>query len=153
MRACNSRGEVLWSFAVRKIAATAAIVLGMGAAAHAHQPCPNGLAPVVEYQMFFGLEKEGGRTVSESDWQRFLAEVITPRFRAGLTVFDGRGQWLRPDGVTEREAVKVVIAASRAGAGMTLVDEVSAIWLEQTGQDAVFRTAAPSCAGLHDAAR
>ena len=155
MRSGYPCGERRRSAAVWKLAAGVAVMLGMGAAAHAHQTCPDGLEPAVEYRMFFGLESADGRTVGKAEWRRFLTDVITPRFPAGLTVLDGRGQWLRPDGVTEHEAVKVVIGAvaSREGPEMKLVDEISTIWLEAMGQDAVFRMAARACSGLHDAAR
>ena len=53
--------------------------------------CPKGLKPVTEFRIFFGLTDAAGEIVTEDEWQRFLADTITPRFRAGLTVLDGPG--------------------------------------------------------------
>lgn len=113
--------------------------------------CPKGLTPVTEFRLFFGLAHEDGRTVSEKQWQEFLADTITPRFRTGLTVLDARGQWLTPKGVVEREPVKLVIGAVSGDTttSMKLVDEISAAYRERFKQDPVFRMANPACAGLH----
>jgi hypothetical protein len=41
-------------------------------------------------RLYFGLNTPQG-AVSESEWESFLAEIVTPRFPSGLTVIDGRG--------------------------------------------------------------
>ncbi len=129
------------------------ISLAMGVtagSASAGQECPKGLKPVGEFRLFFGLADAAGKTVTEDEWQRFLADTITPRFRAGLTVLDGRGQWLAPSGNLQREPVKVVIGAvaSDANQSMKLVDEISAEFQARFRQDAVFRMWNPACAGI-----
>lgn len=126
-------------------------VLAMGGSAAADQDCPGGLKPATEFTLFFGLTDKDGKTVTEEEWQQFLADTITPRFRAGLTVFDGRGQWLAPWGEVQREPVKVVLGAtaSDANQSMKLVDEISAAYQTRFKQDAVFRIASPVCAGLY----
>lgn len=60
-------------------------------------------------ELYFGLTKPGGETISESEWQEFVKEVITPRFREGLTVLDGSGQFLNLNGILIRENSKIVI--------------------------------------------
>ncbi|MEG4573595.1 DUF3574 domain-containing protein [Microcoleus sp. N3A4] len=60
-------------------------------------------------ELYFGLTKPGGETVSESEWQEFVKAVITPRFREGLTVLDGSGQFLNSSGMLIRENSKIVI--------------------------------------------
>ncbi len=113
--------------------------------------CPAGLEPAGEFRMFFGLTDGAGRTVGEEEWQSFLADTITPRFRAGLTVLAGRGQWLAPGGALQREPVRVVMGAIAADAdgGMKLVDEISAAFEARFGQDPVFRMWNPACAGIY----
>jgi len=44
-------------------------------------------------ELYFGLTKPGGERISESERQEFVKVVITPRFRKGLTVLDGSGQF------------------------------------------------------------
>ncbi len=128
-----------------------AMLFSLAGAAGAIQPCPRGLEPVTEFRMFFGLADENGKVVTEDEWQRFLADTVTPRFRAGLTVFGARGQWLPPSGELQREPLKVVIGAlsSDPAKGMALADEISVAFAKRFNQDPVFRMAAPTCAGLH----
>ena len=45
-------------------------------------------------ELYFGLTKPGGEIISELEWQQFVNVVITPRFREGLTVLNGSGQFL-----------------------------------------------------------
>ena len=54
-------------------------------------------------ELYFGLTKPGGETISESEWQEFVKAVITPRFREGLTVLDGSGQFLNRRENSEQE--------------------------------------------------
>ncbi len=126
-------------------------VVAMGGSAAAHQDCPAGLKPATEFRLFFGLSDKAGKTVTEEEWQQFLADTITPRLRAGLTVFDGRGQWLTPSGEVQREPVKVVMGAVTADANqsMKLVDEISASYKDRFNQDSVFRMSSAACAGLY----
>ncbi|MEG3842207.1 DUF3574 domain-containing protein [Microcoleus sp. herbarium14] len=60
-------------------------------------------------ELYFGLTKPGGEMVSESEWQEFVKAVITPRFREGLTVLNGSGQFLNSSGMLIRENSKIVI--------------------------------------------
>ena len=60
-------------------------------------------------ELYFGLTKPSGETVSESEWQEFVSAVITPRFREGLTVLNGSGQFLNSSGILIRENSKIVI--------------------------------------------
>ena len=60
-------------------------------------------------ELYFGLSKPGGETISESEWQEFVKTVITPRFREGLTVLEGSGQFLNNSGILIRENSKIVI--------------------------------------------
>ena len=114
--------------------------------------CPKGLIPVTEFRLFFGLADTAGKVVTDDEWQRFLADTITPRFRAGLTVFEGRGQWLEPSGNLQREPVKVVVGAvtSDVDEAMKLVDEISAEFRARFNQDPVFRMSDTACAGIHE---
>ena len=54
-------------------------------------------------ELYFGLTKPGGETISGSEWQEFVKTVITPRFWEGLTVFDGGRQFLNRRGNSDQE--------------------------------------------------
>ena len=65
--------------------------------------CAQSLAVLVEKpsekiltkeELYFGLSKPAGGTVTEAEWQLFLNLVITPRFPTGLTVVAAEGQYL-----------------------------------------------------------
>ncbi|MEG5163161.1 DUF3574 domain-containing protein [Microcoleus sp. AT3-A2] len=60
-------------------------------------------------ELFFCLTKPGGETISESEGQEFVKAVISPRFREGLTVLDGSGQFLSNSGILITEKSKRVI--------------------------------------------
>ncbi|WP_445176193.1 DUF3574 domain-containing protein [Microcoleus sp.] len=46
----------------------------------------NAQTNLLKDELYFGLTKPGGETISESERQEFVKTVITPRFREGLTV-------------------------------------------------------------------
>ena len=57
--------------------------------------------PMVVAELFFGRGIRGRAPLSEAEWAAFAAQVITPNFPDGFTVFDGEGQMAqsanRPD--------------------------------------------------------
>lgn len=77
---------------------------GCGRSPRPTTPAPSAGAAVVADRMFFGRNIPGGGTVSDSAWSAFLAEVVTPRFPDGFTVFRAEGQWRGVDGAIVREA-------------------------------------------------
>ena len=98
------------------------LALAAAGSAGAVAECPEGLIPVTESRLFFGLADAAGKVVTEDEWERFLANTVTPRFQAGLTVFEGRGQWLEPSGNLQRELVKVIVGAVTSGRGNSAPD-------------------------------
>ena len=143
---------MIFNVRVRLSAFLISLAMGVTAdSAGSAQECPNGLKPTGEFQLFFGLADGAGKTVTEDEWQQFLADTITPRFRAGLTVLEGRGQWQEPSGSLQREPVKVVVGAVAAdmNQSMKLVDEISAAFEARFKQDPVFRMWNSACAGIY----
>ena len=126
-------------------------LMALAGAAGAAQECPKGMEPVTEFRLFFGLTDKDDKAISEDQWQRFLAGEITPRFPAGLTVFDANGQWLPPSGKLQREPVKVVLVAVSEDPAQSIkrVHEISAEYAKRFNQYAVFLIAGSSCAGTH----
>ena len=148
--AARRRTAPLRPLRVLLVAAITASGLLAAASAAAHPACPDGLQAGVEFRLFFGLSDGSGRTVSQSEWEEFLADTIIPRFRAGSTVVDGVGNWEDPDGAIQREPVKVVIGliARTAEVAMQAVDEISDEFEQRFDQDPVFRTFGEVCFGL-----
>jgi len=115
--------------------------------ASAPASCAKGDA-MVETQLFFGMSKPKGGTVSAAQWDAFVKRDVTPRFPEGFSVIDGAGFWL--DGQTKRtisEKSKVIV---RMHAGNAEADQViSAIidgYKAQFEQEAVLRVDRPVCA-------
>ena len=104
-------------------------------------PQPN----VVIDRLFFGTNIPGGGTVSAEEWSAFVREVVTPRFKDGLTVFEANGQWLDPRGELVREHVMVVEVAHPTRRGID--DALRAIadeYKRRFRQDAVLRLTVPA---------
>jgi broad specificity phosphatase PhoE len=85
-----------------------AMVAFLATPAHVRPACPAGLQPARTAELFFGLE-EGGRLLSDAEWNGFLDAEVTPRFPDGLTVWDARGQWRPPNGKLTHEPSRVML--------------------------------------------
>jgi len=64
---------------------------------------------LVKTELIFGLSKPDGGVISEAEWQKFLDEYITPRFKEGLTVLEADGQYQTPSKEVVKEKSKIVI--------------------------------------------
>ena len=62
-----------------------------------------GREPVVVERLYFGRNVRDTLVVTDSAWAGFVAEVVTPRFPAGLTTWSATGQWRGADGRIQRE--------------------------------------------------
>jgi len=103
---------------------------------------------MVETQLFLGLSKPSGGTVSAAQWESFLKQEIAPRFPEGFSVLDGSGFWR--DGQTRRtiaEKSKVVVRLHPPGpAADTAIDEIAQAYKRQFAQESVLRVDRPVCA-------
>jgi hypothetical protein len=71
--------------------------------------CHSGLKPKQVVELLFGRDIGRRLGVTESDWQRFVAREMSPRFPDGLTITDALGQWRdRASGAVVREPSKHV---------------------------------------------
>jgi hypothetical protein len=67
---------------------------------------PRGGAWMVS-RLYCGLSSPAG-PVTAAQFDAFLAEEVTPRFPAGLTVYHADGQWRGASGAVEREPSMVI---------------------------------------------
>ena len=70
--------------------------------------CPPFGRPYLRTTLYFGLTHAAGM-ITESQWQLFLRDEVSPRFPQGLTVWEADGQWRQPDGRIGRERAKVLL--------------------------------------------
>lgn len=95
---------------------------------------------VVLDRLYFGRAVPAGGEVSEDDWRTFLADVVTPRFPAGLTVLRSEGQWRDAKGVVIKEAGFVLELMHPGGlANDTTVRAIMREYRTRFGQEAVLR--------------
>lgn len=118
-----------------------ALVIGFSPLVRAGEPA----AKFVESHLYFGLDDGSGKRVSQEEWQRFVREVITPAFPAGLTIVTAYGQSRATDSrdVT-KEDTRILIVVHEAGEAAE--DKLAAIekaYLERFGIGGVFHTRAP----------
>lgn len=137
------------------LATSACTTGGMAAAPPAARPA---VAPplagdesLVDDRLVFGRDIPTGGQVSESDWDAFMRDVITPVFPAGLTVFRGEGQWLDPRGVLVKEPSMTVETLHPVGQPADSVFErIANEYRRRFHQDAVLRETAPVRSRLYD---
>lgn len=96
----------------------------------------------IRTELYFGRNIPTGGTVSESDWQKFVDEVVTPRFPDGLTVLDADGQWRGKDGSIAREESKVIVLLyprKQRKAMNAKIEEIRSEYKKRFAQEAVMR--------------
>jgi hypothetical protein len=101
----------------------------------------------VQTTLYFGLGLKGGGYITETQWQRFVAEVVTPRFPDGLTVIPATGQWRDPKAKQARVMSEptriVVIVHPETVAAVRAVGEIKRVYVKRFHQDSVFQTDQP----------
>jgi Protein of unknown function (DUF3574) len=125
------------------------IALASGCAHAPSQPaCADpGLAPMLEYQLFFGRGIPARATLTEPEWAAFTADVITPHLPDGFTAFDADGQWMNPTThriIKERTKVLLVVLPA-TDAAATAVAAIRDAYRTQFHQQSVGITVHPVC--------
>jgi hypothetical protein len=126
--------------------AFSAALLVAGCASTQAPACGPGETSSVNELLYFGTVKPPGGVVSPEEWGSFLATVVTPRFRQGLSVWQASGQWQSADGSLTRENSYVLnlLHADSAEAEVA----IKAIMVEYRArfhQEAVLRVKSPAC--------
>ncbi|MFT8242517.1 DUF3574 domain-containing protein [Roseomonas sp. BN140053] len=135
---------------MRTAAAALGTALLLGACA-APTACPPGTTPAALAEAIFGRNRDGALRVSEADWDRFLAEEVTPRFPDGLTVLDARGQWRGADARPEREPAKLlllVLPGTTPAEAAARLEPVAAAYRTRFDQESVLRVLQQGCAAF-----
>lgn len=93
-------------------------------------------------ELYFGLNKPDGGTVSEEDWIKFLDTEVTPRFSNGFTVLEGYGQYKDSNEkiVREQSRVLVVFYPKKERESVNpKIEELRAAYKKQFNQESVLR--------------
>jgi hypothetical protein len=103
--------------------------------------------PFARTELFFGLSKSDGSTISEFQFRRFLRDKITPLFPDGLTVLAGLGQFKDSSGRISREGARLVILLYPLDApdANQSIDTIREAYKEEFEQQSVLRTDSIEC--------
>jgi len=127
------------------------VLLLLAGCAAAPQPCPAGANTATIAEAYFGRNVKSRAPVTETEWARFMAEVVTPAFPDGLTVLDGAGQWRNAAGQISREDSKVlllVLPGQDQAAASARLAPVTAAWKARFAQESVLTVFRAGCAGF-----
>ena len=99
-------------------------------------------------ELFFGRNIRGREPLTVAEWRTFAADVVTPNFPDGFTVFDGDGQWQNPaTHEVAREHTKILlVAALRAPDLASRLSAVIAAYKTRFHQQSVGIITRDSCA-------
>jgi hypothetical protein len=135
----------------KKAACLAALLLALALSGCTQSPPECNLAIAnsapawTKTELYFGLSKPGGGTVSAAEWQNFLDREITPHFPDGLTVLDADGQWNNNAGKLVREKSKVVVLFHPGtAANQQALQQICDKYKQLFQQEAVLRATTPA---------
>ncbi|MCS2147934.1 DUF3574 domain-containing protein [Scandinavium manionii] len=96
--------------------------------------------------LYFGLSRPAGKDITPQEWQQFVDNDVTPRFRDGLTVLDARGQWLGNDGKVAREQSKaLMLIHGKDAQSESNIEALRNVYKSRFTQESVMRVDNPVC--------
>ncbi|HFF5024581.1 TPA: DUF3574 domain-containing protein [Yersinia enterocolitica] len=100
--------------------------------------------PMTQTTLYFGLNRPHGPVISATEWQSFVDNDVTSRFKDGLTVIDAKGQWLDNDGTVAKENSKALVLIHKADKE-TAIETLRTHYKQQFAQESVMRVDAAVC--------
>ncbi len=96
--------------------------------------------------LWFGLHRPDGSLITENEWQSYLNDQVTPRFRDGLSVYNAEGQWLGGNGKIAHEPSKALMLVYKPnGRSDRNIEQLRLIFRQQFDQESVMRIDDPVC--------
>ncbi|MEU3373389.1 DUF3574 domain-containing protein [Streptomyces sp. NPDC006711] len=100
-------------------------------------------SPYVATHLYFGTGRHNGQPpITDDEFMKFVADVITPRFPSGLTLQQGRGQWRDKTGSINREnsyELTVLYPAAEARTHDPDIEYIRALYCSTYGLESVGR--------------
>jgi hypothetical protein len=97
-------------------------------------------AGLIQESLFFRQDIPGGGEVSEADFQSFIDNVVTPRFPAGLTVFDANSQYRDNSGrVIQEKSKYLTIFVEDNQQNQSLLKDIAQAYIKQFNQESILR--------------
>lgn len=102
----------------------------------------------VQEWVYFGTETPSGSVTSEA-WTRFLGEVVTPQFPAGLSVWQASGQWRAASGAMVKEPTYILsLIHPNDPVTNKAIQDILSSYKTRFQQEAVLRVTTPVCTSL-----
>jgi len=126
-------------------AVTTVLIALTGCATHqTGQSCKPPSHAMNRVELLFGAATNDGKPISTSEWQDFLDKEVTPRFPAGLTVYEAYGQWQGHDGRIEKSPSRVLLIWYEGDASPR-IDAIREAYKKRFAQDSVMRVDGEDC--------
>jgi Protein of unknown function (DUF3574) len=117
-----------------------------------HSLCqPGGAgAEFTKTELYFGLSKADGATISDAEFERFVDQTVTPRFPAGLTWLTAIGQFRSAQGTLVREASRLLILLYPLGDrdSHLKIEAIRSDYRRTFQQESVLRVDSQTCAAF-----
>ena len=111
--------------------------------------CEGSAHPFTRWTLFFGMSRPRGGAVTDSEWEAFLRDEITPRFPNGFTVMEGEGRWRGAEGTIVRERTRMVVLIQPDTRGIRFaVSEIVSRYKTMFQQESVLEELTPVCAAF-----
>ncbi|MBT0730766.1 DUF3574 domain-containing protein [Rosenbergiella nectarea] len=108
-------------------------------------PCQVGSA-MQQTQLWFGLSRPDGQSISTQQWQHFVDQVITPVFPQGLSIVEAKGQWLGNNGERVSENSRGLLLIYPASKEKSqAIDLIRTRYRQLFAQESVMRIDQPVC--------
>lgn len=97
-------------------------------------------------ELFYGAGRLPASGERDIRWEKYINEIVTPRFPEGLTLLEGTGQWRVKEGQTpRRNRTRILILIHEdTEENSNKVDEIRTLWKEISGQQSVLRVSQPA---------
>jgi hypothetical protein len=131
---------------VLPIAACSALIMGCTTLPRTECGAVSGSTLWARTELYFGMGKPDDTFTTDDEYQHFIDEQVSPRFRDGFTVLTGRGQYLDPHGRMWHEPTKVLVLMYPPDASKsTAIEEIRSAYKKAFQQEAVMRVDGTTC--------
>lgn len=100
--------------------------------------------PMTQTTLYFGLNRPHGPAISSTEWQSFVDNDVTSRFKDGLTVIEAKGQWLGNDGKVAKESSRALVLIHNDDKE-SAIETLRSRYKQQFAQESVMRVDAAVC--------
>ena len=93
-------------------------------------------------ELYLGRSIPDGGMVSDVEWDKFLADVVTPRFPDGFTIMNATGQYREKSGKIDKEPSEVLVFLYpkwRLQSSRRKIEEIRRAYIKQFKQESVLR--------------